>query len=73
MKLIIINFRDLLIVINLSIQSGTGGGSPMRREEHMVGDTFSYRFPGDNADHVLLVEHGVASGTMSNAARRVTR
>lgn len=31
----------------------------MRREEHMFGDTFTYRFPGAEADHVLLVQHGI--------------
>jgi alpha-beta hydrolase superfamily lysophospholipase len=35
----------------------------MRREEHMVGDTFAYRFADahadEGADHVLLVQHGV--------------
>lgn len=33
----------------------------MIREEHMVGDVFSYRFPGKNPDHALLVMHGIAS------------
>jgi hypothetical protein len=31
----------------------------MRREEHMVGDTFAYRFTDPSADHVLLVQHGI--------------
>ena len=31
----------------------------MQREEHVVGDTFAYRFPGPSADHVLLVQHGI--------------
>ena len=33
----------------------------MRREEHMVGETFSYRYPGDAADPVLLVQHGIGA------------
>ena len=31
----------------------------MQREEHLVGDTFAYRYPGQDADHVLLVQHGI--------------
>ncbi|WP_225728342.1 MULTISPECIES: alpha/beta hydrolase [unclassified Nocardia] len=31
----------------------------MRREEHIVGDTFTYRFADPAADHVLLVQHGI--------------
>lgn len=31
----------------------------MRREEHMIGDTFAYRFTDPSADHVLLVQHGI--------------
>jgi alpha-beta hydrolase superfamily lysophospholipase len=31
----------------------------MQREEHMVGNTFTYRFADPEADHVLLVQHGV--------------
>jgi pimeloyl-ACP methyl ester carboxylesterase len=30
----------------------------MRREERIVGDTFVYRYPGEDADHVLLIQHG---------------
>lgn len=30
----------------------------MRREEHVLGDTFAYRFAGPAADHVLLLQHG---------------
>ncbi|MEV6256580.1 alpha/beta hydrolase [Nocardia sp. NPDC051929] len=30
----------------------------MKREDHIVGDTFAYRYPGPDADHVLLVQHG---------------
>lgn len=30
----------------------------MQREEHMIGDTFAYRFTDPSADHVLLVQHG---------------
>lgn len=33
----------------------------MRREEHVVGEVFSYRFPGPDADHALLIQHGIAS------------
>lgn len=33
----------------------------MIREEHMVGDVFSYRFPGKDPDHAVLVMHGIAS------------
>jgi hypothetical protein len=28
----------------------------VRREEHMVDDTFAHRFPGVDADHALLVQ-----------------
>ena len=31
----------------------------MRREEHVVGDTFAYRFAGAQADHAVLVQHGI--------------
>ncbi|MBX4171483.1 lysophospholipase [Rhodococcus sp. DMU2021] len=31
----------------------------MIREEHILGNTASYRFPGENADHALLVLHGL--------------
>ncbi|WP_441957314.1 alpha/beta hydrolase [Mycolicibacterium houstonense] len=31
----------------------------MQREEHMIGDTFAYRYAGPGADHVLLVQHGI--------------
>ncbi|MGW6619579.1 alpha/beta fold hydrolase [Nocardia sp. NPDC055002] len=48
------NFHALLIVINLILT----GGCVMKREEHVVGDTFVYRYPGSAADHVLLVQHG---------------
>ncbi|MCD5422435.1 alpha/beta hydrolase [Rhodococcus pyridinivorans] len=30
----------------------------MKREEHTLGDIASYRFPGPDADHALLVLHG---------------
>ncbi|QII03789.1 alpha/beta hydrolase (plasmid) [Rhodococcoides fascians A21d2] len=30
----------------------------MRREEHVIGDSFVYRYPGEAADHVLLIQHG---------------
>lgn len=33
----------------------------MRREEHVVNETFSYRFPAEDADHAILIEHGIAS------------
>lgn len=33
----------------------------MRREEHVVGETFAYRYPGADADHALLILHGIAS------------
>ncbi|MCY3863509.1 MAG: alpha/beta hydrolase [bacterium] len=33
----------------------------MQRQEHMVGEVFSYRFAGPDADHALLVQHGIAS------------
>jgi alpha-beta hydrolase superfamily lysophospholipase len=31
----------------------------VKREEHVVGETFAYRFPGESADHALLVQHGL--------------
>jgi pimeloyl-ACP methyl ester carboxylesterase len=31
----------------------------VKREEHVVGETFAYRFPGEGADHALLVQHGL--------------
>lgn len=31
----------------------------MKREEHMVGETFAYRFTSPNADHALLIQHGI--------------
>jgi alpha-beta hydrolase superfamily lysophospholipase len=31
----------------------------MIREEHVVEGTFTYRFPGPSADHVLLIQHGI--------------
>ena len=31
----------------------------MQRQEHMVGEVFSYRFSGQDADHALLVLHGI--------------
>jgi pimeloyl-ACP methyl ester carboxylesterase len=33
----------------------------MRREEHVLGDSFAYRFEGERADHALLILHGIAS------------
>jgi pimeloyl-ACP methyl ester carboxylesterase len=33
----------------------------MRREDHVIGETFAFRYPGENADHALLIEHGIAS------------
>lgn len=33
----------------------------MQREEHVVGETFSYRFPAKNPDHAILIQHGIAS------------
>ncbi|MDQ1515115.1 MAG: hypothetical protein QOE80_945 [Actinomycetota bacterium] len=33
----------------------------MRREEHVLGETFAYRFEGERADHALLILHGIAS------------
>ncbi len=33
----------------------------MIREEHALGEVFAYRYPGENADHALLVLHGIAS------------
>jgi pimeloyl-ACP methyl ester carboxylesterase len=33
----------------------------MQREEHVVGETFSYRFPAQNPDHAILIQHGIAS------------
>lgn len=33
----------------------------MQREEHVVGQTFSYRYAGADADHALLIQHGIAS------------
>ena len=33
----------------------------MRREEHILGETFAFRYPGDGADHALLIQHGIAS------------
>ena len=42
----------------------------MIREEHVVEGTFTYRFPGPSADHVLLIQHGIGghgdgTGTLS--------
>jgi pimeloyl-ACP methyl ester carboxylesterase len=34
---------------------------PMKREEHVFNETFSYRYPGHNADHAILIQHGIAS------------
>ncbi|WP_433756720.1 alpha/beta hydrolase [Nocardia sp. CA-135398] len=31
----------------------------MRREDHVVGEIFAYRFAGPDADHALLVQHGM--------------
>ncbi|MEU9449913.1 alpha/beta fold hydrolase [Streptomyces sp. NPDC048277] len=31
----------------------------MKREDHVVGETFAYRYPHPRADHVLLVQHGI--------------
>ncbi|WP_411126306.1 alpha/beta hydrolase [Streptomyces sp. x-19] len=31
----------------------------MRRENHVIGETFAYRFAHPQADHVLLVQHGI--------------
>lgn len=31
----------------------------MKREEHIVGDTFVYRYADSSADHVLLIQHGI--------------
>jgi pimeloyl-ACP methyl ester carboxylesterase len=33
----------------------------MRREEHVVGETVSYRFAAENPDHAILIQHGIAS------------
>src|ERR1700739_1984550 len=33
----------------------------MKREEHVLNETFSYRYPGKDADHAILVQHGIAS------------
>jgi pimeloyl-ACP methyl ester carboxylesterase len=33
----------------------------VRREEHSLGEIFSYRFPGEDPDHAVLVLHGIAS------------
>jgi alpha-beta hydrolase superfamily lysophospholipase len=30
----------------------------VQREEHVVGETFAYRFAGPEADHALLIQHG---------------
>lgn len=32
----------------------------MQRQEHMIGEVFSYRFAGPDADHALLIQHGLA-------------
>ena len=31
----------------------------MERQEHVIDDIFSYRFPGTEADHALLIAHGI--------------
>ena len=33
----------------------------MKREEHVLNETFSYRYPGKNAAHAILIRHGIAS------------
>jgi pimeloyl-ACP methyl ester carboxylesterase len=33
----------------------------VKREEHVFNETFSYRYPGKDADHAILIQHGVAS------------
>ena len=33
----------------------------MIREEHVLGEVFAYRYPGDEADHAMLIQHGIAS------------
>src|ERR1700741_3065451 len=33
----------------------------MKREEHVLNETFSYRYPGKDADHAILIQHGIAS------------
>jgi AraC-like DNA-binding protein len=33
----------------------------MKRDEHVVKETLSYRFPGGDADHAILVQHGLGA------------
>jgi hypothetical protein len=33
----------------------------MKREEHVLNETFSYRYPGKDAYHAILIQHGIAS------------
>lgn len=36
-------------------------GGEMQREEHVLGETFSYRYRGTDADYAILIQHGIAS------------
>ncbi len=33
----------------------------MRREEHIVGETFAYRYPASDPDLAVVIQHGIAS------------
>ncbi|MET7695186.1 alpha/beta hydrolase [Streptomyces sp. NPDC005483] len=60
MTLIHIDVKLTLVNIDAVGNGAAAEEAAMKREEHVVGETFVYRFaqPGAEADHVLLVQHG---------------